>query len=478
MSLRGMVIHRDSTAATPRPISRRALAIGAAIGIVLASACTTATDPIPVSQINILPQLDSVEAGSVSQGFNVTLLAQNGQAVTGRTVQWSTSDPSIATVDATGKVHGLTTGQVIVTATADNRSATSTVRVIIPVSQIQVSPKTLSLPVTISLPIHADLVGPNGEAITGRTISWASANPSIATVNTTGVVTGVSTGQTSVTVHAGSQTVTVPVTVADEPVVSVTISPAVPVQIIRLSQGFQFTATCFGPSGPLQGRVLQWSSNNPSVATVNSNGLVSGLAIGQAVITADCEQKTDQVTVQITPVPVSTVTISPPSLTMQVGQLQQLSIVAKDSAGNTLSLIQPPRSTVWTSDNLLVASVTGAGVVGASMAGVAHIQVTIDGVASNVVDVTVQNVPVATVQVSSPTLQPKVGTPTQLMAILRDANGNQLSTSGRQITWTSSDASVATVSINGLVNPLSAGAVTIQATCEGQIGFVQLTVVP
>jgi uncharacterized protein YjdB len=161
---------------------------------------------------------------------------------------------------------------------------------------------------------------------------------------------------------------------------------------------------------------------------------------------------------------------------MFVGQLQQLAATAKDSAGNVLSLTN--RAVIWTSDNLPVAAVSASGVATSFSAGTANVRVIVDDVPSGPVTVTVQNVPVATVQLQpNPAPNVKIGTPLQLTPFLRDANGNLLF--NRTITWSSSDTAVATVSVNGLVSGVSAGGpVTITATCEGVSGTVQITIIP
>ncbi len=460
---------------------RAARYAGAAFAIgLLGFGCTTPTDTVPVAQINLSPGLDSIEAGQVYPGFTVTMADKNGHALIGRQLKWTTANPATATVDESGQVTGVGVGQTDVTASVDGRSATSTIRVITPVDRILLTPDAVDVALTTTRALSVQLIGPNGEAVVGRVISWVSSNPAVATAAPSGplgaVVTAVSLGSATITATAGTKTASAAITVIEEPVLSVVISPELPVQVVRLTQSFQLAATCYGASGVLPGRTVAWTSSNPSAVPVGPTGLVSGNAIGSATITANCGGRTAQITIQVTPIPVSQVTVMPPSVTLSVGQLQQLSAVAKDSAGNVLSLLT--RQVIWTTDNLLIASVSGAGVVSGSQPGTANIQVTVDGVASNVVPVTVEAVPVASVQVTSPTPSPKVGTQTQLTIILRDANGSQLSPNGRQITWSSSDNNVATVSGVGLVTPLSTGPVTISATCEGQTGFVNLMIVP
>jgi uncharacterized protein YjdB len=436
-------------------------------------------DSVPVAQISILPTVDSVEAGEVSNSFATTMLDKNGHVLSGRTATWTSANEAIATVDAQGRAHGVSVGQTTITAFADGKQATAGVRVIIRLAQIIASPDSMDVPMTASKPIALQLIGPNGEAITGRVVTWASANTTVATVNAFGFVTGIATGTTNVTATVGSKVASIRIRVVPEPVSAVKILPQLPVAVVRLGLTFQLTGQCLGQNSQLlTGRTITWTSSNPTAASVNGAGLVAGVSLGSAVITADCEGAKSTITVQVTPIPVSSVAITPPALNMQVGQQQQLGAVAKDSADNVLSLLN--RQVIWTSDNLPVASVSGSGVIAANSAGTAHVQVTVDNVTSPAIVVTVQNIPVATCAiVPNPAPNVKMGSPLQLAPLPRDASGNQLSTQGRTITWSSSDQSVATVSVNGLVSGVTPGGpVTISVTCDGVLGTVPITVIP
>lgn len=255
----------------------------------------------------------------------------------------------------------------------------------------------------------------------------------------------------------------------------VQIQPEDPVLIVRVNQSRTLAAVCLDGTGKqLAGATITWFSNNPLVASVTETGTVSGLAVGQATLSATCGAVSDQVTIQVTLVPPATVTASHSTLTMTVGQQQQLAATAKDSAGNVLDLLG--RQVLWTSDNLPAATVSPAGVVQAVSAGVAHIRVSVDGVVSSPVTVTVQNVPVASVTINPLNPTVRVNQMAQLTVVLRDANNNILG--NRPVTWRSLSAGIATVNQSGIVTGVSAGTVTLEAECEGVVGTTVLTVTP
>ena len=449
--------------------------------LLVAGGCTEAVPPVPVASISLSPAADSVEVGVDSHGFIATLRDGAGKTINGRRVTWSSANDGIATVDDAGKVHGVALGQTLITAEVDGRSAQAAVKVIIRLAQIVLTPDSLDVPLTTSKQIIPNLIGPNGEAITGRTITWSSANSAVATVGGTGLVSAVTAGNTTVTATAGSKSAVAKVHVSSEPVAAVRMNPLGPVQVVRLGQTFQLSAQCLNGAGAVMpGLAIDWTTGNPSVATVAS-GLVTAVALGTATITAACGNKSTSILIQVTTVPVVSVVINQASpQNMQVGQQQQLTLTARDSANNVLTMQN--RFINWTSDNTLIASVgASSGILSAIAQGGTGVQVAVDGVTSPQVVVNVTNVPVATVQLTAPVNPPnvKVGSSMQLTPILRDANGNVLSTNGRNIQWFSLDPSLASVSVNGLVSGLSAGGpVTIQAVCEGQVGSIQINVVP
>lgn len=260
------------------------------------------------------------------------------------------------------------------------------------------------------------------------------------------------------------------------PPASVRILPSDPVRVVRLNQSIRLAAECLNTRGEvLAGHSVAWFTTNPLVASVDLDGNVSGLAVGQSTISAQCGTASAQVQIQVTLLPVSSATITPNGLSLFVGDLRQLGVTVRDSASSQISV--EGRQVVWTSDNLPVATVSGGGVVQGVSQGTANVRVTVDGVVSPAIVVTVQNVPVASVTILP--LNPPdvpVGQQLQLTALLRDSQGNQLT--NRPVTWTSTAGSIATVGpTTGVVSGVAAGTATIRATVEGEMGSTVIKVV-
>ena len=353
------------------------------------AACTEATPPIPIATLQLQPGLDSIEVPGTFSSWTITLRDNAGAVLQlkGRKLNWESNNPAVATIDSvTGLVTAVGPGQTLITLRSEGKTSQATIKVIQPVLNIVITPDSLDLPLTTARTLAVQLVGPGGVALTNRTIEWFSSSPGVAVVSTSGVVTAVSTGTTTISVRAGGKQATAKVRVVAEPVASVRILPSGSVHIIRVGQAKQFSAECLSSAQVvLPGRLVSWNSGNPIAATVNNNGFVVALAVGQASITASCENANASILAQVTPVPVASVTINPQSLSMtfvQPGPLPQgqLLATAKDSANNVLSL--QGRSQQWFTDNEPVARVSGTGVVTGAAIGSANVHVVVDGVAS------------------------------------------------------------------------------------------------
>ncbi|HYR97599.1 MAG TPA: Ig-like domain-containing protein, partial [Gemmatimonadales bacterium] len=429
--------------------------------------------PVPVSAVTIAPTSASVLLGQTAQ-LAATTVDSAGNVLTGRTVTWTSNNSSVATVNGSGLVGVSAAGSATITATSEGHSGTASISVSnVPVASVTVSPATASLTVGGTQQLIATPKDANGNALTGRAVTWTSSNSGVASVSGSGLVGASTAGAATVTATSEGQSGTGSISVSNPAVASVTVSPATASLTVGGTQ--QLTATAKDASGnPLTGRTITWTSSNSGVATVSGSGLVSASSTGSTVITATSEGQSGTATVTVTaaPAPVATVTLSPASATVAVGASQQFTATLRDASGNVLT----GRTITWTSNNSGVATVSGSGLVGASSTGSTVITATSEG-QSGTATVTVTPpapAPVATVTLSPASATVAVGASQQFTATLRDASGNVLT--GRAISWTSSALSVANVSTIGLVTALLAGTTTITATSEGQSGAATMTV--
>jgi len=165
---------------------------------------------------------------------------------------------------------------------------------------------------------------------------------------------------------------------------------------------------------------------------------------------------------------VASVAIVGPS-TVDVGRTVMLSATARDAASNAVS----GKAFTWSSNDATVATVGADGVVSGRALGTATISATADG-RTGTQAITVTN-PVAAVTIGG-TFTVRAGATTALAATAHDAAGMALT--GLPVSWTSSDAAVATVSADGLVAGVRAGTAMISATTLTRVATATVTVTP
>lgn len=137
-----------------------------------------------------------------------------------------------------------------------------------------------------------------GNALTGKSFTWSSSAPTVASVDANGVVTGVSAGSATITAAADGKSGTAALTVIPIPVAAVLIAQRAP--SVRQGESVQLSATVQDAIGrPLTDRAIAWSSSNPTIATVGNTGLAAGVAAGNAFIIAASEGKRDSVNLRV-----------------------------------------------------------------------------------------------------------------------------------------------------------------------------------
>src|SRR6266498_3244983 len=259
-----------------------------------------------VASVTVTPPSAVIPQGQTLQ-LTATPNDAAGTPIAGRAVAWASSNGAVATVNNSGLVSALAAGSATITATSEGQSGSAAVTVTpLPVASVAVSPATASILVGQTVQLTGTPKDASGNALSGRVVSWQSSNGSIATVRSSGLVTGLTAGSATITAtsegQSGSAALTV--TAAPVPVASVAVSPAT--ATIPAGQTAQLTATPKDASGnTLTGRTVSWASSNTAFATVSASGLVTGKAAGSATITATSEGKSGTAVVTVTQVPVA-----------------------------------------------------------------------------------------------------------------------------------------------------------------------------
>ena len=194
-------------------------------------------------------------------------------------------------------------------------------------SGLSVTPNAASIAATSTVTLHAMGSYSDGSSKDlSSSATWTSSNSNVATVSTSGVVTGVASGTASITAKSGTFTSSVAITVSGGASVTLTaiaISPASPT--IRINTTQQLTATGSYSDGSSRDltSLVTWSSSTIANATVDAAGLVSGIAAGTATITATLGSVAKSTLVTVTAPTLTAIAISPTSPTIPIKHCTQ-----------------------------------------------------------------------------------------------------------------------------------------------------------
>ena len=221
---------------------------------------------------------------------------------TNKDVEWTSSNTNVATVDTTGKVTGVSAGSATITVKTKDGAKIATCNVtvknsVIPVTGVTLNKTALSLVTGTSESLVATISPSNA---TNKDVEWTSSNTNVATVDTTGKVTGVSAGSATITVKTkdGSKVATCNVTVKN-PVISVTGVTLNKTALNLVTGASESLVATISPSNATN-KDVEWTSSNTNVATVDTTGKVTGVSSGSATITVKTKDGTKVATCNVT----------------------------------------------------------------------------------------------------------------------------------------------------------------------------------
>ncbi|MDB4293495.1 Ig-like domain-containing protein, partial [Maribacter sp.] len=426
------------------------------------------TANINVAPLNILVTVIVVSPSprTITVGENLLMSTAIIPAnATDQSVTWSSSDNSIASVDQSGQVTGNEIGSVTISAVANDASGTSGIGTVtvtaadIALTGISLTPPAVSIVESDTQQMGITFIPNNA---TNQDVTWSSSDETITTVDTNGLVTAIAEGAatiiaTSVANNGIFGTASITVTPAFIPVTGISVSP--PTAAIDVNATSQFTALIL-PADATDQRV-NWLSGNTAIATVDSDGLVTGIAEGSTTIIAISAQNgtiTANATIDVTlpNVPVTGLSVSPASTDLLEGTT--LNLIATVSPANATN-----QNLNWITSNSAIATVDGNGVVTALQPGpvsITTISIANGSItASSAIMVTSSDILVGNIVVDPANFSLDIGGTQSLNLTITPANAtNQV------VNWSSSNPAIATVDNTGLVNAIAQGTATISAT--------------
>lgn len=379
------------------------------------------------------------------------------ETTTDKAVTWKSDNEAVATVDANGVVTAIAVGEANITATTTdgtNLSASCKVTVIPTLAEtITLNQTAVSLKATETAELSVNILP---ATTTNKAVTWKSQNEAVATVDTNGVVTAIAVGETTITVttaDGSNLSATCKVTVVPTPAASITLNTTA--VTLKATETATLTTTILPAT--TTNKAVTWKSDNEAIATVDANGVVTAIAVGEANITATTTDGTNlSATCKVTVEQTFASSIS----------LDKTSISLKATESETLKATILPATTtnqavIWKSDNEAIATVDANGVVTAHEVGVATITATTtDGTnlsASCIVNVIHTQASSITLNMTEVSLK-ALETAELSVEILPATTTNKV------VTWKSDNEAIAKVDANGIVTAIAVGETTITAT--------------
>ena len=370
---------------------------------------------VSVTGVTVSPTTATL-AIAATQQLTPTVTPSNAS---NKSVSWSSSNTTVATVNSSGLVTAVAAGSATITVTTTDQSKTATCAV-----TVTPSSTSYNIPGKVQAENYSAMNGIKTEGTSdtggGLNVGWIDAGDwmdypvNVATAGTYtinyrvasqsgGGVLKLQKGATTyhtlsvpstgswqtwqtisatATLDAGVQTLRIfasiagwninwfeGVSAATIAVTGITVSPTSATKVAGTTQ--QLTAT-ITPSNATN-KSVSWSSSNTAVATVNSSGLVTAVAAGSATITVTTTDQgktaTCAFTVTAAPIVVTGVTVSPTSASLAIAATQQLTATVTPANATT-------KTVSWSSSNTAVATVNASGLVTAVAAGSATVTVT------------------------------------------------------------------------------------------------------
>jgi uncharacterized protein YjdB len=396
------------------------------------------------------------------------------------TVNWSSTDPTIAPVDGTGMLTTLQTGSVTITASLNGVSTTALVIVVVPaLSAIVVEPSNAQIAAGYTQRFVAYGLYTDGSNLNlSSSVAWSTSDPTIATVSTAigqeGVVTGVQAGMFDVRAQSGTIMGSMPANITNAVLTQIDLTPTTPSIAKGTSQRFIATGHYSdGTTGDVSNQVA-WTSGTTATATVDTTGLAAGSNAGSSIITATLSSVAAHTTLTVTAATLTSIEVTPTAPSIAKGTKVTLTATGRYSDGSTQDLSS---TALWSSTAGTIASVSGGLTTGVAK-GMASIVATFAGKSGSTL-VTVTDATLDSIQVTPLSPSIAAGTKQQFAASGTYSDGSSQDLTGT-VTWTSSDNTVAVISnsgaTKGVASGLKTGGVTITASFGGTSGTAGLSI--
>lgn len=413
----------------------------------------TVKNPVKVTKVKLNYSSKSIYVGK-TYTLKATVSPSNA---TDKSLKWTTSNSSVATVNSSGKVTAKKPGTATITCKAadgSGKKATCKITVkAVEVSSVDLNRSAVSVTIGKTYTLKADVSPSNA---TNKSLSWKTSNSKVATVSSSGKITAVGVGTATITATAKDGS-------GEKDTCKVTVKPVLVSKITlssksytgNIGESFKLEATV-SPSNATN-KTIKWSSSDKSVATVTSSGTVKLVAPGEATITAKSADGNAVANCQVIVKSIKVTSIKLSASKKTVGLSDTFTLKATVSPSNATN-----KNIVWYVSDQSILFDSGDGTFTAIKPGT----VTVTAMATDGSDkeasctVTVDTTEVKTITLSNTEL---VATPGFEGDVLTATVAPSYATN-KNVIWSSEDESVAQVDEYGAIEYVGIGETYIKAT--------------
>ena len=310
------------------------------------------------TSITVRPDTHDFDALKASTQLEATVLDQMGQTMTGLTIGWSSTEPSVASVNGAGLVVAEGNGTTTIVASVNGLRDTASVTVAQAVVEIGVSAASDTLVVGDTIRFEAQATDRNGYGIDITVFAWSTGDTSVAAVNQQGLVSGAAPGDTDISAEANGVSGHVALRVIPRVPASLVVTPD-SVAFAAIGQTTELSVEVRDQTGRTMPDIeVTWTSADTSVVAVDSTGLLTSTGPGTTTVSAVAGQARAQVSVNVMQ-SISLVTLSPAIDTVLADDTLRLMAEAVDENG--YRVVDATFS--WMSSDQAIAVVDSTGLV-------------------------------------------------------------------------------------------------------------------
>lgn len=398
--------------------------------------------------------LDKTEPFTMKRGSTdkLSVIAAPEAALDGRTVEWTSSDDTVVSVDQSGNITAKGAGTATVSASVGGFTTSVDITVVVPLTDISLDAESIQLRKNETQTLHV-LFTPT-DTTDDTMVTWTSSDSTVASVNKNGTITALKEGTAVITAAVGKLTAECKVLVQEVPLESIGLNKTE----ITLNKGTVSEAleVLYNPADTTDDKEVIWTSDNEGVATVE-DGVITAKAAGMATITAMVGKYTASCEVTVLS-PLESISISADKETDRLEIGDTVNMMVKYIPSDTTDA----RDVIWSSSNESVASVDKNGVVTAVGGGKAVITALLAANENMKAECEVRVITHTTgITIEPGNIELIKGETSDPLTVVFEPEDTDDS---REVIWTSDDTSVATVDLKGCITGVSEGTAVITAT--------------